>query len=240
MDYQSSFKDRAHSYLHAMNEFPNAMDNEFITSINMLNLNTNDVLLNIPAGGVPIDKYLNPFLNIQYIPFDTHPDFTSISIPMCEWDSIPLENNSVDKILCLASLHHLTPKERSSAYREFHRVLKPEGKLVIGDVISGSNQAIWLDNFVDVYNSNGHKGQFFNEYDAKLIEQQGFSVTTSRQSYDWEFNSEANALAFCKLLFGLDKLDISDPILAGGLKNILQYNEGKIPWQLIYFVCSPQ
>lgn len=240
MDYLNSFTNRAHSYLQAMQKYPNALDNEFLVAISMLELLPDDVLLNIPAGGVPVDKYLDPRLNITYIPFDTHTEFSSSEIPVCTWSNIPIESHSVDKIICLASLHHLTTEERNCAYTEFHRVLKPHGKLVIGDVINGSDQAKWLDNFVDVYNSNGHKAEFFDERDAYQIELNKFSVTTSRQSYNWFFDTERDAKTFIKLLFGLDLLDDSDPQLLTGLQDILHYDMGTIPWQLIYFVCSPQ
>jgi SAM-dependent methyltransferase len=240
MDYKNSFKNRAHSYLSAMKQFPDALKEEFLTAIRMLQLRKGDVLLNIPAGGVPIDKYIYPELDITYIPFDTHPNFAHSNITLCRWNAIPVETNSVDKIICLASLHHLSPEERSSAYKEFYRILKPDGKLVIGDVIAGSNQAIWLNSFVDRHNSNGHRGEFFNESDANLIRSSGFNVETSRHSYNWSFHSRADATLFCKLLFGLDLLDITNPLLSTGLTDILRCNGTDIAWELIYFSCSPQ
>lgn len=81
-------------------------------------------------------------------------------------DDIPLKSQSVNKILCLASLHHLNNEERINTYNEFYRILKPNGKLIIADVIKNSNQSIWLNNFVNNYNSNGHNGIFL----MKLIQ----------------------------------------------------------------------
>lgn len=240
MDYESSFQDRTHSYLQAINHFPHALNNEFLTAIEMLQFKENDILLNIPAGGVPIKKYIDPSLNIKYLAFDTHAKFTSNDIKFCTWDDIPLQDNSVDKILCLASLHHLNSKERQLAFMEFYRILKKNGKLVIGDVIDESDQATWLNIFVNMHNSNGHKGSFFTPKDTLLLSSQGFTVTTSIKSYPWIFDTNSDATVFCKLLFGLDLLDVSDPRLAKGLENILHLENGKIPWQLIYFVCSPQ
>jgi hypothetical protein len=123
---------------------------------------------------------------------------------------------------------------------EFYRILKKNGKLVIGDVIDESDQATWLNIFVNMHNSNGHKGSFFTPKDTLLLSSQGFTVTTSIKSYPWIFDTNSDATVFCKLLFGLDLLDVSDPRLAKGLEDILHLENGKIPWQLIYFVCSPQ
>jgi SAM-dependent methyltransferase len=240
MDYQESFKKRAHMYLQAMNEFGNVLDNEFITAVNMLELKPRDVILNIPAGGVPIDLYIDASLNVTYIPYDTHEEFSSNDVKYCTWDNIPLENNTIDKILCLASFHHLNEQERMSAYKEFQRLLKPDGKLIIGDVLYGSDQALWLDTFVDTFNSNGHKGNFFTTRDTHLIEKAGFNVTTCIQSYDWMFKSKREALSFCKLLFGLDLINITDKMFSDAIENILHYSDGRIPWKLIYFVCCPQ
>jgi hypothetical protein len=53
MDYEKSFKNRTKTYLYAMEEYPNVLDEEFITAIEMLELKNDEILLNIPAGGIP-------------------------------------------------------------------------------------------------------------------------------------------------------------------------------------------
>lgn len=238
MDYKQSFQKRSQSYLQAIKDFPEALENEFLNAIKMLQLKENDVVLNIPAGGIPLEKYID--VHVNYFAFDTHDEFTSNEIKYCTWDNIPLKNKSVDKIICLASLHHLNTNERISTLKEFHRILKKTGKLVIGDIINKSPQAIWLNDFVNTYNSDGHKGIFFTPEDSLFLNSQGFNVSTTIVSYPWVFNSNTNAIIFCKLLFGLDLLDLTDPKLSQGVKDILNLENGKIPWQLIYFVCSPQ
>lgn len=239
MNYEKSFKNRIQSYLYAINTFPNVLNEEFKTAIKQLNLQSNDTILNIPGGGIPLDKYIDPKLNINYIVYDTHKEFQSKTIKYCEWNNIPLLSCSVDKIICLASLHHLNIFERINIYKEFYRILKPNGQLIIGDVINNSAQAKWLNNFVNKYNSNGHKGIFFNETDANLIEQQNFHVETIIEHYDWIFDNDKNAMLFCKYLFGLDLInENNDYILKNAIEHILKYKNGKIPWKLIYFICS--
>lgn len=243
MDYEKSFKNRSKSYLYAMDKFPDVLNDEFITAIEMLELKKNDVFLNIPAGGIPLQRYINPLLNINYIEYDTHKGFENENVQYCQWQNIPLESNSVDKILCLASFHHLNTNERIDTYKEFYRILKNNGKLVIADVIKNSQQDFWLNNFVNKYNSNGHTGVFFDENDSTLITCQKFKVNTMIKNYNWTFKKDNDIYIFFKHLFGLDLIDINDKsnmdIFKNAVNGILQYNCRKIPWKLIYFICSP-
>jgi SAM-dependent methyltransferase len=236
MDYIKSFTNRVHSYLKAVELYDNVLDEEIITAINNLQLKKDDILLNIFAGGIPIDKYINNELNITYLAFDTHIDFILNSIKKFSFDKIPIQSNSVNKIICLATLHHLSIDERNILYSELYRILIPGGRLVIADVICDSPQAKWLNEFVDKYNSNGHKGLFFTNNDSELIEKNGFNVDVSINKYNWNFKDEKCLLHFCKLLFGLD-LCSDDNILLNSIKKYLNYDNGKIPWELIYFNC---
>lgn len=236
MEYIKSFKNRGHSYCTAVTLYNNVLDEEIITAINNLQLEKNDVLLNIFAGGIPIDKYIKNDLNITYLAFDMHNDFIVDSIKKCTFDNIPIQSNSINKIICLATLHHLNIEERNSLYNEFYRILIPGGRLVIADVIDTSPQAKWLNEFVHTYNSNGHKGLFFTKDDSNLIKDSKFSVDVSINEYNWNFKNDADLLHFFKLLFGLD-LCTNDTLLLHSIKEYLCYNNGKIPWKLIYFNC---
>lgn len=239
MDYLTSFTNRAHSYSNAIELYNNVLDEEIITAINNLQLKKDDILLNVFAGGIPINKYINKELNIKYLAFDMHTDFIVNSIQKFTFDKIPIQSNSVNKIICLATLHHLNIHERNILYNEFYRVLIPGGKLVIADVICNSPQAKWLNEFVDKYNSNGHKGLFFTANDSKLIETNGFNVDIYIENYNWNFQDESKLVHFCRLLFGLDLCN-DDNILLNSIKKYLHYNDGKIPWKLIYFNCIKQ
>jgi SAM-dependent methyltransferase len=237
MDYIKSFTNRAHSYSNAVELYNNVLDEEIITAINNLQLKKDDVLLNLFAGGIPIDKYIKGELNITYLAFDTHTDFIVNSIKKFNFDKIPILSNSVNKIICLATLHHLNIDERKILYSELYRILIPGGRLIIADVICDSPQAKWLNEFVNKYNSNGHKGLFFTNDDSELIENNGFNVKISTNKYNWNFKDEKCLLHFSKLLFGLDLCN-DDNLLLNSIKKYLHYDNCKIPWELIYFNCT--
>jgi SAM-dependent methyltransferase len=243
MNYKEQFSNRTESYLYSINKYPDVLYNEFTQAIEMLHLNKDEILVNIPAGGIPLNKYIDQQLHIKYYAYDICNEFCNLSsnenVSLCDYTNIPQKDNSVDKIICLASLHHTSISERHDIYTEFNRILKQNGVLVIGDVIKDSCQDIWLNDFVNKYNSNGHSGIFFDKRDIEQMKQHNFTVTTTNKEYDWIFNNENQMLDFIKHLFHLDLLP-NDQILLDGLVTSLNYIPGsfKIKWQLIYFTCN--
>lgn len=236
MEYISSFTNRTHSYINAIEKHNYVLDEEINTAIKMLNLEKNDVLLNAFAGGISLKEYINKDLNISYLAFDTHQDFLTNDIHLFTLNHIPIKSQSINKIICLATLHHLNNTERNTLYNEFYRILVPGGMLVIGDVIQNSSQAKWLNIFVNKYNSNGHKGLFFTQNDSVLINKNNFKVNVSIENYNWNFKSDSDLIDFFKSLFGLN-LCHNNNLLFNNIKKYLHYKNGKIPWKLIYFQC---
>jgi len=48
-------------------------------------------------------------------------------------DDLPLEDDSVERVVMTLLLHHLGPRTKAAALREAHRVLIPGGRLHVGD-----------------------------------------------------------------------------------------------------------
>ena len=147
----------------------------------------------------------------------------------------------------MACLHHSSDEERLGFYIESARILKPDGKLVIGEVVKDSLQDQWLNEFVDAHNSLGHKGRFFNNgingIEKFLLESAGYNVDIHIKEYDWEFKNKDCLIDFSKKLFGLD-LANNNTILHG-FKQYFDINIDsdphttyKVPWKLLYFVAS--
>jgi SAM-dependent methyltransferase len=237
MDYDKTFDTRGHKYKYATETYPRVLDSEFQTAIDMCELEPGMILVNIPAACVPLHKYLPADMEIGYIPLESNKNFAELTgVPYSPLDSIRLPDKSADVIVSLASLHHASDAERRDFYRECRRVIRPGGRLVIGDVMRGSTQDGWLNTFVNMYNSAGHNGQFWSGEDARLLEACGFKVTTKNPMYTWDFESNVSMIDFCKNLFGLDRA--TDAQIEQGLVQYLGAWNCSIPWQLIYFIAT--
>lgn len=55
----------------------------------------------------------------------------SADIRVAETDKLPYADNSLDVIFFLGVFEHLYPRQQSAAFEEFHRVLKPGGRVVL-------------------------------------------------------------------------------------------------------------
>ena len=223
MDYKRSFENRVSQYKYAIRTYPGVMADEHAAVRDRLDLFDGCRVLDIGDSGVGgIDG--------------------GISIDF-EFENLPFESGSFDRIVILAVLHHISVGERAVLYKECMRILVPGGRLVIADVIRDSAQDYWLNMIVNRYNSNGHHGLFFNESDAQSICSAGFDVKCERVSYYWYFRNLVEMEDFIINLFGMDLLgpgenlyDIVNQNL--GLLELGGEGEGgvKFEWQLIFFI----
>lgn len=243
MDYNNTFETRCKEFKYAMDTYPHVMDEEFETAIEICSLQPHDTLLNIPAACIPLDKYFGDTEPKRYLTYETNKTFGALTAtPHCELYSIPEQAGSITKIISLASLHHASDDERFAFYTEAVRLLNPcNGMLIIGDVIEESDQARWLNIFVDQYNPNGHKGKFWSSKDCELLENAGFVVKTHVKHYVWKFASTPELLDFIRHLFGVSRATDSD-ILTGVHTYLhpLHFEDGSIhiPWSLMYFIST--
>lgn len=239
MDYDETFSRRGHMYKYATETYPGALSTELQTAVRVCALKPGDTLLNVPAACVNLEPYLPP--DVNYVRYETNKPFADMTgIPHCSLFDIPMADNSVDVILSLASLHHATDEERDAFYAEAMRILKPGGRLIIGDVLRGSAQDSWLNTFVNMYNSAGHQGKFWSAEDTELLDYHGFHTRVSIHTYTWPFLSESDMLDFCKHLFGLDLA--TEAKIRSGIQQFLSPRREQdgihIPWQLIYFTST--
>ena len=202
--YEEIFNHNGASYHAAMELVPNARDEEFNTALSFLNLKANDVVLDVPAGGGYLKRYLPE--NIEYHAYDFSTGFGEniIEVNKCTETYIPIANQSVDHIVCLAAMHHV--ENRTGFYEEAKRILKPTGTLLIADVLLGSLQDDFLNSFVDKWNKLGHKGDFMQvEREAQELASVGFESSLIDKEYDWCFDSAVQARNYCRLLFAMNK-----------------------------------
>lgn len=237
-DYDATFAQRGREYEYAVSTYPDVLAAEFATAASYIMKSAPKVVLNIPAACVPLGNYLPP--DITYIEYESNPAFATLTgLDCAPLHSIPLPDHSVDCIVCLASLHHASASERAAFYAECLRILRPGGRLIIGDVLAGTPQDDWLNIFVNAHNSAGHAGLFWSGRDIDAFLSAGFAkVDFSVAEYDWKFASEKDSVDFCTHLFGLDLA--SPATVLSGLQEYLKpvaCEDGlALPWSLGYFV----
>jgi SAM-dependent methyltransferase len=232
MNYNNSFSKRIKSYINAVTIYKNVLDEEILNIIDELNLKENNVVLNLGAGGFHLDKFLDNKIN--YIPYEFSKEFAlEENINYCKYDNLPFKNNSIDKIIIVALLHHFSDEERLILYKECYRILKNDGLLLVADVIKNSTEDLWLNEIVNKYNINGHIGKFFDQNDNKLFTEVGFNIENKIKKYNWNFTDDISMIDFMKKLF---YLKIDNNLLMRLVKEKLNYNNCKIDWKLIYFL----
>ena len=235
--YEEIFNQRGKSYHLAMQKYPHARDAEFQAAARRLKQTDGTTILDLPAGGGYLKKHLSN--QIHYLAYDFSGEFDDnhSQIKKCKESKVELDDESIDETVSLAALHHIV--ERKAFYSEMYRILKPNGQLIIGDVVLGSKIDPFLNGFLDRWNSMGHNGNFLKEDDLKEIKQAGFSVEMEVDQYHWKFSQESDALDFFRLLFCLDKNPSDEEILAEFDKmGIQKENKYNVFWELGFITCT--
>lgn len=205
--YAEIFNHNGASYHQAMQQCPDARDEEFSIAVSLLNLNLNlnsgDRLLDVPAGG----GYLKPYLpeSIAYQTLEFSKGFNAkAQIQHCSETNLGIDEASVEKAICFAAMHHVENKLRF--VQELRRSLVNGGTLLIGDVVMNSKEARFLNGFVNDWNSLGHCGDFIDfKRDTRLLQSAGFSVKKIVKYYHWNFDSEQRCHNYLRALFALDQ-----------------------------------
>lgn len=243
--YQDIFRERADRYHAAMAAFPLARRQEFEQAVARLDLQPGCDLCDVPAGGGYLADYLPPD-DLFLLCLETASEFavhcprnTDQRVLETTLESLPVGNDSVDRILSLAAMHHVDDKH--ALLREFSRILRKGGQVVVADAEVGTGTAAFLNEFVDRFNSMGHKGRFIDETFIDSIDQCDLKVkAVDRPPLTWSFATRANLVAFCRQLFGLDRAADRD-IIAGVAEYLgLREDNGQVGfgWQLAYITAA--
>jgi len=165
-------------------------------------------VLDVPAGGGYLQKYLPP--RFDYQPFEPVKAFNNTTTYNHDSGLLPFPqlSCSVDAILSVAGIHHFSDKK--PLFIEMARVTKPGGRLVLADVHCKSLVASFLDGYIDRNNSTGHHGYYLGEDTLEELESCGWNVASARRKhYHWNFTSLKQMARFCELLFDINRADTS-------------------------------
>lgn len=207
MDYTSIFKERADRYVMASRQWPEIRKEEFSSYLDCLGLHPGEQLLDVPCGLAQVGHLVSP--EVGYTGLDPAEDFavagggTGALVVQGNLRCMPFRNHGFDVIGSLTGVHHEV--QRTELYAEWLRLLRPGGRLIMMDVWVGSSIDVFLNGFVDRWNSQGHSGHFLQKDDLSALRQVGFDQVVVRQlDYYWRAPSDEEMHAFMLNLFGLD------------------------------------
>lgn len=238
--YRDIFKKRGHLYHQAMTLYPSARAEEFLHITRVAAMKDGDIVCDIPSGGGYLRNYIDRTASLLHI--ETSEVFAefcrangAVHVLLSTLEDIPVESGAVDKIISLAALHHLDEKERF--FSEAYRMLRKGGTLTIADVQARSAVSEFLDGFVNEYNTMGHQGNYIHAETQDEIERSGFTVRESSLiPFHWQFDFPQAMGRFCRLLFGIDKADLTQ-VVEGIRKHVgyaVENNVCRMNWELLF------
>jgi hypothetical protein len=228
MDYNSIFRHRGQSYDLAMKNYPSARDKEFQSLFNRHPIKDNEKILDIPSLGGYLKKYCPEDTTVLSLDFSESINNISVVSPYEKWNIL------VDRIVCLASIHHIQKLDVFLNNLSLH--IKRGGFIHLADVSLDSNISFFLDEFVGQYTSTGeHKGLYY-DWNTVVFPKSLSALNISDIKCPWIFNSITDMVNYCRLLF--DLRNISDKEILEGLVKYVGYEKVNdnifLNWHLTY------
>lgn len=207
-DYQSTFDARGHDYNAACDRFPRARESERSAVLERADLKAGLMILDLPAGGGYLADGIRDRLGSPTGIDCVEPSrrfgarlgehYKTYHDPI---DNVGLPDQSFDRILSLAGLHHIP--DRTSVYREWKRLLSQAGRIVVADVATDTPTGHFLNEFVDANTPGGHKGIFISPTEFRdQFSALNLRVTENRLiDVPWHFRDREAMGEFCWRLF---------------------------------------
>ncbi len=221
--YVDIFQKRGLQFAEACRLYAPAIASEANTFLAFSNLNEGETVLDAPAAGAFLSRYLKE-PNISLIALDPCPALSELASGLVKqsWcaplSNLPFQEGHFDAVLCLAGLHH--ELALAEFFIEAFRVIKPNGRLVIAEVDEKSAPAEFLNGFVNAHSSLGHQGLFFSQHYIDSLKKAGFVIDENQyKSYHWVFESNQEMADAIAMMFGIDRATPEQTL--EGIKDIL-------------------
>ncbi len=245
-DYKETFDARGQEYNAAHSICPRAREFERLAILRRLSCEPGNTIIDAPAGGGYVADGLVAKYggSVEIICVEPSANFAKplrghYRTLINSLDQVALPDNSVDGIVSLAGLHHI--HVRRPVYHEWLRLLKPGGRVVVGDVSAGTGTGEFLNTFVNQHTPGGHEGIFIEEEEFRSqLADTGFNVCEERlDDVPWQFPDQDTMGRFCKKLFSIVTADTAETVAA--LKEYVGFSVGpektiQLAWQLRYAV----
>jgi hypothetical protein len=229
MEYENIFRHRGQSYDLAMNRYPNARYQEFNQLFARYPITKNETILDVPSLGGYLKKYCPEDTTVLSLDFSESINNISVVSPYEKWNV-----SNVDRIVCLASIHHIQKLNLFLDNIALH--IKDKGFIHLADVSLDSNISIFLDEFIGKYTSTGeHKGLYYNWNNIAFPKNLSV-LSISNIECPWVFESVIDMINYSRLLFDLQ--NISDTEILEGLNKYIGYktinDKVYLNWHLTY------
>ena len=194
---------RGRAYSHANSELPTVRANEIGAMAQLLDARPGETVLEFGAGnGLLTERILSCVSapggrviavdNSQYVCQTLRERFALLDVRLLTADDrLPVDDNSCDAVASLANFHHVVDKQ--AMFREFARVLKRGGRLVMADVAQGTPVQAYFDEVVDKICSTGHKHAFIDEGGFRALCKGAALLPVSWELREVQWVFEANA-----------------------------------------------
>lgn len=209
---------RSKLYKEALNEYPESRKSDFEIMKNFLDPKKNEIILEVGAwtwffsGSIadrckhlyvsdPSDQQLEAVQNLWK---------DNITLVQSWAENINLSENSVDSIRSFGSIHHCFNK--TQAFQNFQKILKSGWKLVIVDVLSGSDLAKHFDDKVAKYCISWHEVSFLTKeyFDSLCFSSWLKNIKTQDLDVQRKFTQEEDIGDFLYKLHAMTKSSIAE------------------------------
>jgi len=182
-------------------------------------MNQNKIKLNIGCGGRPLEGYINVDMDDINKLKERYPDkIFPDNIIIYPWDifELPLDDSSVEEILCEAMIEHLSFEEEPLFFLEVKRVLKPGGIFKFSTTNFEDIVKLWLgaeDEWKDFFRSDDDaiaKNHWFGTYTYEMKNRWGYLIASIFGSQNGEGQYHKNCYTIKKIQAILKKLDFEE------------------------------